>query len=70
MEVEGEFELSCIVLMNSNTTITRGDFEQNDALPWVERYRPTSLDNIVSQDDIVATSGCVSSVFRNSQAFH
>ena len=50
MEVEGEFEFLCGILMNSNTTITQGDFEQNDALPWVEKYRPTSLDNIVSQD--------------------
>ena len=70
MEVEGEFELICRIIMNSNTTITQGDFEQNDALPWVEKYRPTSLDSIVSQDDIVATSECVSIVFRNSQAFH
>lgn len=59
MEVEGEFGVLWIILMNSNATITPGDFEQNDALPWVEKYRPTSLDNIVSQDDIIATSKAV-----------
>ena len=70
MEVEGEFEPFGAVLTISNTTITRGDFEQNDALPWVEKYRPTSLDNIVSQDDIIATSGCAQSVFMHSQTIH
>lgn len=59
MEVEGEFGVRWIILMNSNATITPGDFEKNDALPWVEKYRPTSLDNIVSQDDIIATSEAV-----------
>ena len=53
-----------------NTQPSRGDFEQNDSLPWVEKYRPTSLDNVISQDDIVATRILGRCVFRNSQTFH
>jgi len=28
-----------------------------EALPWVEKYRPTNLEEVVSQDHIVATLG-------------
>jgi hypothetical protein len=29
---------------------------QTSFLPWVEKYRPTALDELVSQRDIVSTS--------------
>ena len=29
---------------------------QDDRLPWVEKYRPSTLDELISQEDIVTTS--------------
>lgn len=29
---------------------------QQEGMPWVEKYRPTDLDGVVSQPDIIATS--------------
>jgi hypothetical protein len=29
-----------------------------DTLPWVEKYRPNTLSDLISQDDIVSTSEC------------
>eukprot|EP01130_Rhizamoeba_saxonica_P015978 TRINITY_DN7299_c0_g1_i1.p1 TRINITY_DN7299_c0_g1~~TRINITY_DN7299_c0_g1_i1.p1 ORF type:complete len:338 (+),score=64.98 TRINITY_DN7299_c0_g1_i1:32-1015(+) len=31
------------------------DVEQTDTLPWVEKYRPNNLDELISQDHIVGT---------------
>ena len=35
---------------------------QKGALPWVEKYRPESLTDLVSQGDIVTTCTCTSSL--------
>lgn len=29
--------------------------EQNRAMPWVEKYRPNSLDELISHQDIITT---------------
>jgi replication factor C subunit 3/5 len=40
--------------------------EQNLALPWVEKYRPKSLDELISHDDIITTCKSYSSTFSFS----
>ena len=32
------------------------EVEREESLPWVEKYRPSELDNIISQNDIITTS--------------
>ena len=32
------------------------EVEPEESLPWVEKYRPAELDNIISQNDIITTS--------------
>ena len=32
------------------------EVEREESLPWVEKYRPAELDNIISQNDIITTS--------------
>ncbi|PWN46845.1 putative RFC3-DNA replication factor C, 40 kDa subunit [Violaceomyces palustris] len=39
----------------SNGTSDRLDSESQDLLPWVEKYRPATLDDLVSHKDITAT---------------
>ena len=34
----------------------RMEVEREESLPWVEKYRPSELDNIISQNDIITTS--------------
>lgn len=29
-----------------------------DTLPWVEKYRPASLDELIAHEDIISTSAC------------
>ena len=29
-----------------------------DALPWVEKYRPDKLDDLIAHEDIISTSEC------------
>lgn len=33
-----------------------GGVNPNASLPWVEKYRPETLDDLIAQDDIVSTS--------------
>lgn len=41
------------------TTNGSGKSNSDDAnLPWVEKYRPKELDQVVSHQDIIATSEC------------
>lgn len=36
---------------------------EDNSLPWVEKYRPSDLDHIISQNDIICT--CNSSPVLN-----
>lgn len=33
-----------------------------DNLPWVEKYRPVTLDDVVAHQDIISTSKCLPSL--------
>lgn len=41
---------------SSGMDVEEGSSKKVDAgIPWVEKYRPSSLEDVVSQDDIVQT---------------
>ena len=42
----------CLIFLIQTTKATNTMEQQ---LPWIEKYRPTKLDELVSQDDIVST---------------
>ena len=36
----------------------KGKLVAQDTLPWVEKYRPRTLGDLISHDDIISTSNC------------
>lgn len=40
------------------TKFTSKDALDDTNLPWVEKYRPKNLDDVVSHQDIIGTSRC------------
>ena len=57
--------------MNRNTTVQSREKHVSDSLPWVEKYRPSTFDEIISQNDIITTSRMPARLFiARSQAFY
>lgn len=44
-------------LLRDQTKSSGMEKDPADSLPWVEKYRPSDLDSIASQKDIIATGG-------------
>ena len=54
MEIEGEYVLNSINDCSDVKIIEKVN-DQVDSLPWVEKYRPSELDQVISQNDIICT---------------
>lgn len=58
-------------IMNRNTAVQSREKRVSDSLPWVEKYRPSTFDEIISQNDIITTSRMPAGFFiARSQAFY
>ena len=33
--------------------------EEGSSLPWVEKYRPQTLDQVLSHDEVITTRKCI-----------
>ena len=44
--------------MESKTTDRTGSGKAVASLPWIEKYRPNSLDDLIAHDHIIGTSAC------------
>ena len=58
------------LLLRDQTKAPGVEKDPADSLPWVEKYRPSDLDSIASQKDIIATGGLWHGVLMGSQTVH
>lgn len=51
-------------VMESKTADRTGSGKATASLPWIEKYRPNSLDDLIAHDHIIGTSACRRSTLR------
>ena len=58
-------------MRNRSTAVQSREKRVSESLPWVEKYRPATFDEIISQNDIITTSRMPAVLLiARSQAFH
>ena len=56
MEVEDKYSNNKSTVKHRNESVRQKQKDGSESLPWVEKYRPSDLDDVISQNDIITTS--------------
>lgn len=71
MEVEDKYPNCASTVKHRNESVRQKQKDGSESLPWVEKYRPSDLDDVISQNDIITTSKCLANrVILPSKALH
>ena len=71
MEVEDKYSNNKSTVKHRNESVRQKQKDGSESLPWVEKYRPSDLDDVISQNDIITTSKCLANrVILPSKALH
>ena len=71
MEVEDKYSNNKSTVKHRNESVRQKQKDGSESLPWVEKYRPSELDDVISQNDIITTSKYLANrVILPSKALH
>lgn len=71
MEVEDKYSNNKSTVKHRNESVRQKQKDGSESLPWVEKYRPSDLDDVISQNDIITTSKYLANrVILPSKALH